>query len=688
MKKNVRDFLLEIDVEELPAGYVKEALEGLRSGFMTSCAQFDPVSIIPDLGTKNKLILYIEGIPEKIAETSQEIFGPPKRIAFDEKGNPTKQAIGFAKSQGVKVGDLKVKETSKGEYVFIDKRHEARDSKEILKNAIPGIIKNIYFPKKMRWDDSGLYFARPIESVTVLFGKENLDIKIGNVPQKKIKNTTPIKYLNQIRKKYSIDAEKRKEEIKSLILKEIKRLKGDRSIDKNLLGEVTFMVNSPRKAFTGQFDKKFLVLPSEVLKASMAKHQRIFPVSKNGRIINKFIAVIDGSGKSIRDVRRNYENILDAKLQDSLFFFDEDTKKPFSGNIAQLKDLIFQKDLGTMFEKIQRMRALCSFICEEISRPDLKDSVQKAAGLSKSDLVTHMVGEFPSLQGVMGKEYALRSGEKKEIAVAIGEHYLPQGVDDDLPVSLEGAILAISDKIDNLVGFCGMGIDSISGSFDPFGIRRNALGLIRIVKDNSFLRFKLDKLIQRAIELYGDKLGVAADRFQKRIFDYIKDRIEFLMGEVRPIELKKAVLASGDFDIFDIFKRFNILKSISSERYFLEAAKVTERTSNILKGAKRKKIGTVDKDLFNEDLEREAWKRYLEIKGVMQDLINKEDYKEATREYARTFFKILHDFFDKVLVNAEDDSLRLNRLAMMEAINRLYTDSVADLAMLPQIVVK
>jgi glycyl-tRNA synthetase beta chain len=447
------------------------------------------------------------------------------------------------------------------------------------------------------------------------------------------------------------------------------------------------MVDSPL-VFAGGFDKKFLALPKEVLIASMAKYQRVFSVLKKGQLINKFIAVIDGPGRDIKLIRKNYENILEAKLKDSLFFFEEDTKHTLSKQANQLKELIFQKDLGNMFEKIERLKELSLFISRKL---DLKDSQRKnigrAAELSKADLVTHMVGEFPSLQGLVGREYALKSGEEKIAAVAIGEHYLPQGMDDKLPSSDEGAVLAIADKIDNLVGFSGMMIEKISGSFDPFGIRRNALGIIRIIKDRSF-RFKIDEAIQKAIELYGDKLKINDGEFKGKIIDFVNDRIEFLMGEVRPIELKKAVLGSNSPDIANIFERKEVLASISNERYFLEAAKVVERTSNILKGAKGGIIGQVDKNLFKEDLEKKVWDAYLNKKELIISLINKENYKEATREYAEAFYKVLHEFFDKVLVNAEDSSLRSNRLAIMKAINALYTESIADLALLPQIVVE
>ena len=683
--KDTKDFLLEIVVEEMPAGYVRPALKDLEQSFSKGLealgiGKFSPVSF----GTKNLLICYIKGLPVAQEASSKEIVGPPKRIAFDKDNNPTKQAIGFAKNQGVEVGDLKVKKTPKGEYMVIQKKEQGRMTKELLQEKIPDIIKGIRFPKTMRWDDSGLKFARPIESVFALFGRENLDIRLGNVAQKKPGRVEPLQYLGRLKKKCMISWEDRNKSIKSKILKAVKGI-SEKGIDEGLLEEVTFMVDSP-EVFVGEFNKKFLDLPGDVLKASMAKHQRIFPVSKDNKLINKFIAVVDGKKRKNNRVIRNYENVLEAKLKDSLFFFDEDKKKPLSDNISQLKDLIFQRGLGNMFEKIQRLKKLCSFLCDMTGNGSLKKDTEAAAELSKADLVTHMVGEFPSLQGIMGSVYAREQGSSASTASAIRLHYLPQGLNDELPETMEAAILGISDRIDNVTGFLGIGM-KISGSYDPFGIRRNSQGLIQIVK-NKNLKIDLVKLVDKAIELYGDKLKIEPRKLGPVVIDYIKERVDYLLGDIRPVELKDAVLSVGCRDIVDVFKRIKLFSLIKNETYFLEAAKVVERTSNILKGAKKEKIGEVEERLFKEGHERLVWEAYLNSKNKIQDLIKKEKYDEATREYAGAFYKVLHDFFDKVLVNAEDRPLRLNRLAMMKAINALYTERVADLALLPQIVVK
>lgn len=691
MKKGFKDFLLEINTEELPAGCVMPALESLYNAFIGQFTalgiDFDPdVSAGLRMATKNTLVCYIKDVSPTQRTALKEVLGPPKRIAFDEKGNPTKQAVGFAKNQGVDVSELKFKQTPKGEYLVFEKQEASRATKDILREIIPVMIKGISFAKTMRWDDSGLRFARPIESVLALFGNESISVSVGNVAQKKI-TVTPERYLKTLKRSCLIDASERKIKIRKMILDAAKKNGADPKADEKLLEEVTFMVNLP-EAFTGSFNKEFLDLPEEVLRASMAKHQRVFPVMKRGMLINKFVAIIDGKGRDENKVKRNYENILEAKLKDSLFFYEEDTKKVFSGNAPQLKDLIFQKDLGNMFEKNQRLKELSGFICDSLGiSGSLKSDAQRAGELSKSDLLTHMVGEFPSLQGIMGREYALKSGEKKEVSEAIGEHYLPQGIDDALPKSIAGAILAISDKIDNVAGFVGMSSGKLSGSFDPFGIRRNALGLIRIIKDRSF-RIELGPLIKKAIGLYGGKLKIGPSELKKTIIDYIKDRIGFLMGNVRPLELKEAVLGAGGCDISDIFKRLDAVLSMKDSEYFLRAAKVVERTGNILKGAGKEKIGEVNKDLLRDDPERAVWDAYLKSKDEIKDLIDKEEYSDATRKYAETFYEALHEFFDKVLVNTEDSPLRMNRLAMMKAVNSLYAERVADLARLPQIVVK
>jgi len=683
----MKDFLLEVNVEELPASYVRPALDKLKTLFIEKLeAERIGHGDVFVFGTASALICYIKDMSSKQEELSQEISGPPKKIAFDENNNPTPQGAGFAKNQGVSPDDLKIKQTPKGEYVFIVKKIKARPVKDVLHDLVPEILKSVSFPKMMKWDASGVRFARPLESIMVLLDKEIIKARIGNVPAKSIKGISAGAYLKKLRKTCLLDQDKRKSEIEKMIKSAQNKLGLDECIDKNLLEETVFMVKSP-VLMIGDFDKKFLAIPKDVLAASMSKHQRIFTLSRGGRLVNKFIAVIEGKGRDAAKMKKVYANILEARLKDSLFFYSEDTKKTLAEQTFKLKDLIFQKDLGNMFEKIQRLEELSSFICERLNIDAAKkDSIRRAAYLCKSDLVTHMVGEFPSLQGIMGMEYALKSGEREPIAIAIKEHYLPRGMDDNLPETAEGAVLAISDRIDNITGLLGSGIEP-KGSFDPFGIRRSAQGLIQVVNHKSF-RFDLSEPIKKAIELYRGKIKISPEELEKKVIDYIKERLEFLAPDTRPLELKQAVLRSGCGDVVGAFKRIGALSKISSERYFLKAAKVCERTSNILKGAKGEKIGLVDERLLKEDLEKEVWKAYSVNSPEIMNLIRKEKYEEATRAYGEAFFEALHRFFDKVLVNADDASIRQNRLAMMQAINKLYTNDVADLAMLPQIVVQ
>ncbi len=689
----MKDFLLEINVEELPTSYVRPALDRLKSAFIEKLkAERISHGNVAVFGTASVLICYIKDMSLRQEELSREISGPPRKIAFDENNKPTPQGMGFAKNQGVDVKDLKIKQTPKGEYVFIVKKIKSRPTKEVLRDIAPGIVKSISFPKTMRWDDSGARFAKPIESILVLLDKENIKIKIWNVEAKLIKGASISAYLKKLEKAYILDQDKRKIEIEKMIKLAQKKLGLDERVDKNLLEETNFMVKSP-VLVVGDFDKRFLAVPKDVLAASMSKYQRIFTLSKNNKLINKFIAIIDGKGRAIGKMKKVYANILEARLKDSLFFYNEDTKKPFSDLTPKLKDLIFQKDLGNMFEKIQRLEELSSFISERLNISSAKrEDIKRAAYLCKTDLVTQMVGEFPSLQGAMGMEYSLGSKEKESVAIAIKEHYLPKGLDDNLPETMEGAILAISDRVDNIVGLLGSGIEP-KGSSDPFGIRRNSQGLIQIIKHKGF-RIDLTSLIDKAIELY-DRRGrsrppptISPEELRKKVINYIKERLEFLTPDTKPHELKQAVIKSGCNDIVGVFKRVEALSKISSEKYFLKTAKVCERTSNILKGAKGEKIGAVNEALLKEDLEKEVWKAYSANNRAIENLIKEEKYEEATRVYGDAFFEALHKFFDNVLVNTEDSSLRENRLAMMQAINKLYTNDVADLAMLPQIVVQ
>lgn len=687
MKKHTADFLLEICTEELPAGYIRPALERMKHAFKEELAKYRiKHGEIFVYGTATKLVCCIKDVHAVQEAVTEEISGPPKNISFDESGNPTKQLLGFLNAQAADLKDVRIKNTPRGEYIAIEKKIKSAPAKALLGTMVPSMISSLYFPKAMRWDDSGMHFARPVESILVLFEDEQIHVDIGRVPEKKVKKISAQAYLKKINATGLLNPDKRKDKIKNLILSTQKKLGLDEHVDDKLLEEINFMVDEPG-ILVGEFDKSFLMLPRDVLIASMSKYQRIFSLSKKGLLVHKFIAIINGKGRDIQSIQRNYKNILEARLKDSVFFYNEDIRIPFHEHGSKLKHLIFQKDLGTMFEKIQRLKGLSLFICEKLHIDSAATSdIVRAAGLSKTDLVTNMVYEFPSLQGVMGREYAMKSGEKESVATAIREHYLPQGSDDNLPVTLEGAIVAISDKIDNIVGFLGVGIET-KGSFDPYGIRRNAQGLIQIIKDKSF-RLHVDELIQRSIELYGSRMKLRPDELQKKIITYIKERLEYIMGDVRPVELKEAVLAVDCSDVVDVCKRMDALKGMAQKDSFLKAAKVVERTSNIIKGAKGEHIDEVSESSFREDLEREVWKLYKDNKDEIRRLIHEERYVEATEKYGDVFFGILHTFFDKVLVNAEDNVLRLNRLAMMQAINRLYADKVADLAMLPQIVVE
>lgn len=693
--------MLEINTEELPVSYVRPALEKIKNSFIDGLkSNRIGHGNIEVFGTANLLLCYIEDVAACQQEARIEVLGPAKKIAFDKENKPTCIAIGFAKSHGVSVQDLKIKSTNKGEYVFIEKDIETEPVHILLKRIIPAVINSLGFPKTMKWDGAGLRFPRPIESILVLFGNKKIRVRLGNVVEKRIRVYTPKAYLKKLRKEFLIEPDERKAAIKALIIKTQERQSIDQYIDDNLLEEINFMVSRP-KVFVGGFNKKFLALPKDVLIASMSKYQRLFPALKSGALVNKFIAVINGMDCNIPLVRKNYEHILDARLKDSLFFYNEDMKRPLNENIAQLKNLIFQKGLGNMFEKILRLKEISLFICEKINTDSqVRKNIVRAAELSKLDLVTHMVTEFPSLEGIMGSEYGLARGEDPIVATAIREHYLPAGAGDSLPSTKEGAILALSDRLDNIAGFIGIG-GQIKASFDPYGIRRNTQGLIQIIKANSF-RLKIGELVHKSIGLYQDQLSASAKEgggsekmryagffdagLYGKILGYIKERIEFLIGQLKPIELKDAVLASGFEDIVDVFNRINSLSSIADSTVFLKAAKVAERTSNIIKKPeKNETIGNVREDLFKEDLEKEVWKAYLGNKDKIEGLIAREEYIDATKLYGEAFFEVLHKFFDKVLVNVDDTSIRLNRLAMMQVINRLYKERVADLAMLPQI---
>ncbi|MBI2871146.1 MAG: glycine--tRNA ligase subunit beta [Candidatus Omnitrophica bacterium] len=691
--KSTQDLLLEIGTEELPPAGIEPALEQLESLFFEAfrASRLD-LKEVRTYGTPRRLVVQACGCSTRQAALWKEVIGPARGIAYDNE-KPTPALLGFLKKQGAALSDVAIKNTPRGEYVSVRVEMPAQPAEKILAGILPGLVGRVQFPKAMRWEPSGFRFARPIRWLLCLWGPKVLRFSVADVCSgrmtfgHRILGPGPFtvrgvgQYFTVIKRAQVILDHR---ERRGMIEREFERLArsqgADARIDPHLVTIVNHLVEKPY-LFVGGFNKDYLKLPREVLTTSMAQNQRIFLLSNRaGKPLPRFVAIVNGVAGASRAVRAHFEGILEAKLSDSKFFFEEDTRTRLEEKVPELKRTVFEERLGSLHEKGERVARLAVVIAGEWGVKDVLDRhLKRAAVLSKADLVTHMVGEFPNLQGVMGREYALRDGESPEVAEAIFEHYLPRFREDILPKTPAGQILAIADKIDTLIGFFGIG-KVPTGSFDPFSLRRQAQGAVGVIL--AFGRpLSLSRLLDEAQALYGDRLDAKCrPGLSRKVVTFLKDRlITILNDSCDRFDIIDAVLSSWDDDLVDITQRVKELKDLSSSKGFEQARTVVERTHNIIQGAGDEGHKPNPK-LFQEPLEDQLYQIYSTKQDEIHKLIEARQYRQATVEYGRTFFDAIHVFFDKVMVNVEEPKIRTNRVALLKAVNRLYTDRVADLS--------
>jgi len=698
-----RDFLLEIGAEEIPSGFIEPALSQLRQKTEELLKQERlAFSKIDTMATPRRLVLFIKDLAQRQEQASETKWGPPKSAAFDKEGKPTRVYDGFKKSQGAEDSQIRVLEREgKGEYLCLKKELPAQPTRQVLPEVLPGLITSIHFAKTMKWDGT-LSFARPLRWLLAVYGKDIIKFKLGNLVSgnvtygHRILSPGPFKvketddYFSAIKKAGIIlDQRERRTCIEKQLYQQADKIGALKDFNKDLLDEVNYLAESPVLIY-GNFKDEYLELPTEVLTTTMGKHQKLFSFFSKKGLLPEFAAVLNGKLKSTVQVRKNYESILEAKLKDSRFFYQEDTKTVLKEKVEDLKKVVFQKKLGSLFDKTQRMIDLAGALAEKIDL-DEKDaeSLKQAVYLSKADLVTQMVVEFPGLQGIMGREYARSGGEPEEVAVAIGEHYLPRSVTGDLPGSLLGALVSIVDRIDNIAGCFYLGQEP-SGSYDPYALKRQASGIVRIILDQK-LCLSLNWFVEKALKLYfshtadsgSGRTGVGEENeVKKKVLAFFRERIYNLLTEAGyKYDLINAVLACSYDNSLDVWRKTEQLNDILDKDEFEKARTVVERTNNILKGAADIDLSAaVQEDRFTDPLEKELWQVYKDSSGKIRQLIAEGSYKEATLTYGSEFYDVIHSFFDQVMVNADDQALRINRLSMMKCINHLYTTEVADLS--------
>ena len=686
----MKELLLEIGTEEIPAGFVPQALidlEGIAQKEL-GASRVD-FSGMKTFGTPRRLVLVIESVSERQRDEETKKIGPSKQSAFDAKGNPTKAAIGFAKGQSVPVESLTLVETEKGQYVCAVKKEQGKPTVELLSTFLPKWILSIPFQKSMRWAEVPIRFVRPIHWILALFGGEVIPFEVGNV---RSENRTyghrfmhsgpvPVKdfqsYLQKTREaSVMVDPVERKKKIEEEMIREGARVSGRVLKDEDLLNEVNFLVEYP-VALCGTFDGKFLSLPREVLIHSMKEHQRYFPVEDDhGKLLPHFVCISNIDPKSREVVVKGNERVLRARLSDAAFFFEDDLKIPLEGRVEQLKKVVFQAKLGTSYEKMVRFKQLASWIVEKID-PKLRQAVERASHLCKADLVTGMVGEFPKLQGIVGREYARLSNERPEVSEAISEHYLPTFAGDRLPSSRVGDIVSIADKMDTIVGCFGVGLIP-TGTADPFGLRRQALGIIRIILEKKYA-LSLKGLVEESEKQLGKKMERPADQVKGDALDFFRVRYQnFLLDKGYAFDVTDAVLSISFDELLDVQGRIDALRTARELKDFESIVIAFKRAMNILKGSPPKR--EINPSLFAEPAEQTLYQSFLKAKERIGLHLSQRDYPAALLEMTQ-MKKPIDEFFDGVMVMVEDVAIRNNRLALLNEIGKLFL-RIADFSKL------
>ena len=667
--------LFEVGVEEIPSRFVSSTLDQIKNNltkmFNENRIEFDNIKTY---GTPRRLTFIVENISEKQSNLEEEVKGPSKKIALDADGNFTKPALGFMKSKGIKEEDVVFKTVGKDEYIFGTIRQEGKETSEVLKTILPEAVKNVTFPKAMRWGGRNMRFARPIRWMVTLLNDNVLEIDLEGIKssnitkghrflgQSEFEVNSLEDYLTKLEENFVIlDQDKRKEMIRKQCIEVAKSLGGEVEFDEDLLEEVTYLVEYPT-AFYGEFNEDYVKLPKEVVTTPMQHHQRYFPVVKDGKLLPNFIAVRNGNDYRIDKVKAGNEKVLVARLEDALFFYKEDTKKNLESYIEKLKSVVFQAKLGTVYDKTLRIENLSSNIIDLLNLQQDKEDAKRAAKLCKADLVTGMVFEFTELQGIMGREYARVSGENEAVCEAIFEHYLPRFAGDILPKTNAGIALSIADKLDSIAGFFAIGIQP-TGSQDPYALRRQALGVLNILMDSK-LDISLKELVELALNNYSN-LEFNKEEVVNSIMEFFKERIKNLFRDLGiRYDVIDAVLSSEINDISDMHLRATELNNWLDKDELVEMLTAFNRVSTL---AQKAVSSDVNEQLLTEDAEINLYKEFNNIKVKVKELLNDKKYSEALDSFA-SLRPSIDAMFDSVMVMDKDEAIKNNRLGLLKQI--------------------
>lgn len=686
-----KDFILEIGTEEIPARFMGPAINQMEElARQWLAANRLGSEAVGAFGTPRRLAVYITGLAEKQDEFSEEVKGPAKKAAFDAEGKPTKAAEGFARGQGVSIGQLISRETPNGEYVFAVKKQVGQETAGLLPEFCRSLITGLSFPKPMRWGSKEMRFARPIRWLLALYDDQVVPFETEGLPSDRITyghrflSGGPLvigrapEYFAKLKDKYVIVNHTERKEIIWDQVAALAAAEGGQVVpDDELLEEVTQLLEYPT-ALCGSFAQEYLRLPKEVLITPMREHQRYFPVvSMEGQLLNKFITVRNGTDDFLDTVREGNEKVLRARLADAEFFYVEDLKIPLRDNVEKLKKIVFHESLGTVYEKVERVMALSGYLATELGITDstVLESIKQGAYLSKADLVTNVVYEFPELQGLMGQEYARQNGESKAVADAIFEHYLPRFSGDILPETEPGRIISIADKIDTIAGCFAVGIQP-TGSQDPYALRRQALGVCYIALDAK-LDFSLPGLIDKAYSLYAGKIQakLPAERTREEVLEFFRLRLKNIFADKGySYDVVDAVLTAGYDRLSDTLLRVDALANLRNQEIFGKLLTAYNRVANLAKNAV---TDVIDPLLFNEEVERTLYAEFRKAGDEMNIFLQERQYRQFLQRFA-LIQQFIDGFFAGVMVMVDDEKIKNNRLALLRSIAGLISP-VADL---------
>ncbi|WJH33040.1 glycine--tRNA ligase subunit beta [Paenibacillus sp. CC-CFT747] len=675
-----KDLLLELGMEEIPSRFVRGAMEQLADKVGKWLTESHiPYEALQSYGTPRRIAVLVRGLAEKQEDRHEEAKGPSRKIALDDKGEWSKAALGFARSQGVDPAELYFKELGGVEYVHAAKSSIGGETAALLESGLAPIITSMTFPKNMRWGSQELRFVRPIRWMAALFGEQVVPFEIAGVPSGRVTHghrflggevelSSAGDYVSALKEQFVYaDVEERQ----ALILDQINRLASEKGwsipIKDDLLEEVLFLVEYPTALF-GSFNPDFLHIPKEVLITSMREHQRYFPVlDSEGRLLPHFVTVRNGNAESLELVARGNEKVLRARLSDARFFYEEDQKMSIDSALSRLESIVFHEELGTIGDKVRRIRDISLSLAEWLKVTDLdKANVERTAAIAKFDLVSQMVYEFPELQGVMGEDYARKAGEREEVARAVFEHYQPRFSGDAVPSGLAGAVVSIADKIDTIVGCFSIGIIP-TGSQDPYALRRQAAGIVQILLEKKF-SCSLSKLFEITLDVH-QKAGLlkrSEQEIRNNLYDFFALRVKNVLSErqVR-YDIAEAVMASSIDDIASVVRRADALTAQTANAGFKTAVESFSRVNNL---AAKAESADVDPALFTDPAEGALFKAYQRAHADYVRVFT-EGNEDRALEVLATLEQPITGFFDAVMVMAEDERVKANRLGLLALIS-------------------